>query len=262
VIWSGFLDSRKEVSAQRFTLLITSKWKGAAVALSDEIKAGIDGVLAPAWSTVEGQVVPETKDIVLKNGAVKLDATYLYADMANSTGLAQNYTPEAVAKVIRCYLNAASRIIRARGGQIRSFDGDRVMGIFIGDSKNSDAAKAALNISWAVREVINPKLAAKWSDLKWTMDHGVGIDTGQALLVRGGVHGDNDIVSIGSAPNVAAKLSEVRRSETLFISEAVYVMLDKASKYSQGVDMWTKQGTQEYGGKPVTFYGSKYHWQP
>ena len=40
------------------------------MALSDEIKAGIDGVLAPAWSTVDGQVVPETKDIVLKNGAV------------------------------------------------------------------------------------------------------------------------------------------------------------------------------------------------
>ncbi|MDR6688270.1 DNA gyrase inhibitor GyrI [Arthrobacter sp. 1088] len=30
------------------------------------------------------------------------------------------------------------------------------MGIFIGDSKNSNAAKAALNISWAVDEVINP----------------------------------------------------------------------------------------------------------
>lgn len=236
--------------------------EGAAVALSDEIEAGIDGVLAPAWSTVDGQVVPETKDIVLKNGAVKLDATYLYADMANSTGLAQNYTREAVAKVIRCYLNAASRIIRARGGQIRSFDGDRVMGVFIGDSKNSDAAKAALNISWAVQKVINPKLEAKWPDLKWTMDHGVGIDTGEALLVRGGVHGDNDIVSIGGAPNVAAKLSEVRSSKTLYISEAVYQMLNEGSKYAEGVDMWTKQGTQEYGGKFVTYYGSSYQWQP
>lgn len=232
------------------------------MALSDEIKAGIDGVLAPAWSTVDGQVVPESTDIVLKNGAVKLNATYLYADMANSTGLAQNYQPEAVAKVIRCYLNAASRIIRAQGGHIRSFDGDRVMGIFIGDSKNSNAAKAALNINWAVREVIAPKLKAKWSDLKWTMDHGIGIDTGEALLVRGGVHGDNDIVSVGSAPNVAAKLSEVRTSRTLYISEAVYQMLDEGSKYAEGVDMWTKQGTQEYGGKSVTYYGSSYHWQP
>jgi uridylate cyclase len=97
--------------------------------LKEDVIAGIDGVLAPEWSTRDGQVVPETKDIVLKNGAVKLDATYLYADMADSTGLAQGYKDWAVAKVMRCYLNAATRIIRERGGEIRSFDGDRVMGI-------------------------------------------------------------------------------------------------------------------------------------
>lgn len=231
--------------------------------LSDDVKEGIDGVLAPAWNERRGQVVPETEDIALRDGAVRLEATYLYADMADSTGLAQGYKDWAAAKVIRCYLNAASRIIRARGGEIRSFDGDRVMGIFIGGSKNSSAAKAALNISWAVEEVINPKLKAKWSDFSWIMKHGVGVDTGEALLVRGGVHGHNDIISIGSAPNVAAKLSEVRSyGKSLYISEAVYDRLDKASKYSNGVDMWARLGVQTYGGKNVTYYGSSYRWEP
>lgn len=230
--------------------------------LSDDVKAGVDGVLAPEWNERKGNVVPETEDIALKDGAVRLEATYLYADMADSTGLAQNYQDWAVAKVIRCYLNAASRLIRARGGKIRSFDGDRVMGIFIGSSKNSDAAKVALNISWAVEEVIRPALTSKWSSFKWVMRHGVGIDSGEALLVRGGVHGQNDIVSVGGAPNIAAKLSDVRDGKSIYISQAVYSNLSGETKYSSGTDMWTRMGIEEFGGKRVAYYGSSYRWKP
>lgn len=230
--------------------------------LKEQVVAGVNGVLAPEWEIRDGQIVPESQDIALGNGAVRLDATYLYADMADSTGLAQGHKDWAAAKIIRCYLNAASRIIRERGGQIRSFDGDRVMGIFIGQSKNADAAKAALNISWAVEHVINPKLKEKWDSLKWTMGHGVGIDTGTAMLVRGGVHGQNDIVSIGGAPNVAAKLSEIRKQKTINISAAVYKQLTTETQYSKGVDMWEPMGNQVYGNKSVPYYGSSYTWQP
>lgn len=231
------------------------------MSLADDIRDGVAGVLAPAWDIRDGTVVPETDDIKLRDGAVKLDATYLYADMADSTGLAQHYKAFAVAKVVRCYLNAASRIIRHRGGEIRGFDGDRVMGIFIGKSKNSDAARAALNINWAVEKVINPALQAKWDDFKWTMRHGVGIDTGEALLVRGGVHGDNDIISIGKAPNIAAKLSAVRNTSPLLITEAVYGKLNADSKTSEsGDNMWVRKGTITFGGKSVTYYGSSWYW--
>lgn len=230
--------------------------------LADDVQKGIKDVLFPEWNTRNGQVVPETGDIALKDGAVQLEATYLYADMANSTGLAQSYKDWAVAKVIRCYLNAASRIIRDKGGKIRSFDGDRVMGIFIGDSKNSSAAIAALNISWAVSKVINPELKSKWPDFKWTMSHGVGIDSGDAFLVRGGVYGQNDIVSVGGAPNIAAKLSEVRDGHYTYISDRVYNSLSDDAKFANGSNMWLKQGVKSYGGSSVTYYGSSYYWEP
>lgn len=232
--------------------------------LAEDVRSGVDGVLAPNWVSRDGSVVPETTDIALKDGAVRLDATYLYADMADSTGLAQGYKDWAAAKVIRCYLNAATRIIRARGGAIRSFDGDRVMGIFIGSSKNSDAAKAALNINWAVHRVIRPKLSDEWDDFKWVMGHGVGIDTGSAMLVRGGVHGQNDIVSVGKAPNIAAKLSDRRHdSYSLLITNEVHSRLSKESKYdADSLDMWVEVGAETFGGKSVRYYGSRYTWEP
>jgi class 3 adenylate cyclase len=157
------------------------------LSIADDVETGVDEVLKPNWSITEGTKVPETEDIVLRNGAVKLDATYVYADMADSTGLAQAYNQKIVAKTIRCYLHAATKILADRGAEIRSFDGDRVMGIFIGESKNTEAVRAALGISWAVEKVIKPRLKAKWDDFTWEMGHGVGIDTGDAMLVRGGV---------------------------------------------------------------------------
>ncbi|MGL5827177.1 MAG: adenylate/guanylate cyclase domain-containing protein [Nocardioides sp.] len=232
------------------------------MALSDDVEAGVKGVLDATWSRRSGQVVPETDTVALGNGAVDLTATYLYADMADSTGLVQGFRDWCAAKVIRCYLNAASKLIRARGGEIRSFDGDRVMGIFVGSSKNTSAVKAALQINWAVVNVIRPALIAEWDDFAWTMNHGIGIDTGGAMIVRGGVRGDNDLISIGHAPNIAAKLSEERGSKSTYISADVYDHIADEAKYSKGANMWSKIGTKSFGGRNVTYYGSSYWWKP
>ncbi|MEU5905187.1 hypothetical protein ABZ780_12510, partial [Micromonospora sp. NPDC047467] len=95
-----------------------------------------------------------------------MDAVYLYADMANSTGLARDFDPKTAAKVVRAYLDATCRVIKSRGGEIRSFDGDRVMAIFMGGSKNSNAARCALNINWAVTKVVWLALEQRLPSLK------------------------------------------------------------------------------------------------
>jgi len=225
------------------------------------LKSDIAEVFDTPWSTRNGQVVPETKDISLTDGAVLLDATYVYADMMDSTGLAQKTTKAQAAKVIRAYLNVATRLLNDFGGEIRSFDGDRVMAIFIGDTKNSNAVKAALKINWAVREVVRPAIQAHWPSLGWNIENGIGIATGEAMLVRGGVRRlDNDIVSIGAAPNVAAKLSDLREGPDIYVTEDVYNRLNEDSKYSSGKDMWTLHGAKEFGGRKVKIYGSSHGW--
>ena len=89
-----------------------------------------------------GTVVPKTEDVALKNGGRLVDATYLYADLAGSSKIAQRLRMEAAAKVIKSYVNTATRILRFKGGEIRSFDGDRVMAIFMGADKERRAVRA------------------------------------------------------------------------------------------------------------------------
>lgn len=234
------------------------------MAFADDVKAGIDGVLSPGWAERNGSVVPTTDDIVLRNGAVNIDATYLYADLADSSSLGQKLKNQVAAKIMRSYLNAAVRILSYYNGEIRSFDGDRVLAIFIGDSKNTSAVRAALALNWAVKEVLEPKLLEVWPTLKqfWSPDHGVGVDTGEAMLVRGGVRNNNDLISIGSAPNVAAKLSTIRAKPSIYITKAVYDNMSNRNKTSNGEPMWAAHGTLDVGGHFHTVYSSTWRWCP
>lgn len=232
--------------------------------LSQEIETQVQEIINTSWSIRDGQVIPKTKDVVLKNGAVRVEATYLYADLGDSSGAAQKLKKEVTGKIIRTYLDAASRIIKHFDGAIRSFDGDRVMGVFIGGSKNTNSVKAALGINWAMDEVLKPKLEKRWPTLPnfYKIHHGVGVATGEALIVRGGVRDNNDLVSIGEAPNVAAKLSDLRQTPDVYITEDVYDGMNEKAKYTDGKGMWTDVSSQTIGGTVYKVKGSTWTWKP
>ena len=53
------------------------------------------------------------------------------------------------AEVYKAFLRCAARIIRAEGGAITAYDGDRVMAVFVGEGKNTAAVRCALKVHWA-----------------------------------------------------------------------------------------------------------------
>lgn len=227
------------------------------------IESSVDDILTAAWAITDGRVVPKTEDIVMRNGGRLVDATYLYADLAGSSKMASSLKKETTAKIIRAYINTASRILRNFGGEIRSFDGDRVMAIFMGADKETQAVRAALAINWAVYKVLRPKIKATWSDGEnfCNIGHGIGIDTGEALIVRGGVRDNNDLISIGEAPNHAAKLSEIRDSYDLAITEAVYeAMSNDVAFMDDGTRLWTKQYSRNASGYQEVIFRSSASW--
>ncbi|WP_063806529.1 adenylate/guanylate cyclase domain-containing protein [Streptomyces griseorubiginosus] len=239
------------------------------MALVDEITDAVTKVVCSDWDSRKGTTVPTTGTVALKNGAVELDAVYLYADLADSTGLARDFSRTTAAKVIRAYLDATCKVIRACGGEIRSFDGDRVMAIFMGGTKNTDAADCALKIHYVVEKIVRPKVEANLSSIAskgFQIKHCVGVDTGKALVVRGGVRGSNDLVSIGRAPNVAAKLSDIRNGaiRSYITADVFNKMLDKA-KFSSGTEkklMWEGPFSREVGGQKIDVYRSSWWRTP
>lgn len=183
------------------------------MALFDTLKTEIENTLSIDWSERNGNVIPDSTTVALKDGAVKIEATFLYADLAGSSKLAEVCPWQTTSKIIRAYLDSCVRIIKAHGGEIKSFDGDRVMGVFIGDYKDTNATNCARKIDYVVEEIINPKAHKKFKSIRENeikITHCVGIDVGECRAVRAGIRNNNDLIWIGKAPSFAAKLSDVR----------------------------------------------------
>lgn len=231
--------------------------------LSDTLSADIRKILDTTWSSRSGQVVPKTEDVALANGAVKLSAAVLYADLARSTQIARKNKSTA-AKVARAYLSTMARLVTSSGGVVRSFDGDRVMGVFIGASKNSDAARCALKMNYVLTQMLRPQVSAKFTSMKsFKIKHCVGISWSDVLVVRGGIRESNDLVFVGTAPNLAAKLSEIRNSPwNTYITHNVYSKLSRSSKIgSGGRNMWTST-KRTLAGEEWHLYKSNWRWKP
>src|SRR5437870_1625106 len=96
--------------------------------LKDDISGRIKDILEQKWDIATSKSVPEAQEVALKDGGVRLDATILYADLANSSKLVTELKATVAAKIIRAYLGCMTRLITYFGGEVRSFDGDRVMG--------------------------------------------------------------------------------------------------------------------------------------
>lgn len=245
-------------------------------AFSEKLTAAMSTFMTTAWDEVESDEVPKTANVTLSNGAVRVEAAYLYADLAESTLLQKLFKDTFSAKVIRMFLNGSSQIIRENNGHIKSFDGDRVMGVFTGGSKRNNAANAALKINWLVSECINPIVAKRLedtkTDTKWTVSHGVGVDVGEAFISRAGVRNSggetthNDLISVGRAPNVAAKLSAVRdlgKGPSIITSD-VYDYLKDSQKLggSNKEPMWTGPYSKSIGPHTMSLYASTWWRRP
>jgi len=235
----------------------------------DKIKSTLAAILNEPWSVRESNNVPSTDSVAHKNGAVKIEATFLYADLAGSTDLQKRYVNTFAAKAIRMYLGGASELIRHFEGAIKSFDGDRVMGVFTGDSKRNNAVQAAFAINWMVRQVIAPMVQdrhEKNGTAVWVPNHGIGIDSGEAFVARAGVrnkpneHNHNDLVFVGRAPNIAAKLSAYRGSQPILVTDEVYKGLNPAQKkfLTKDQNPWSGPQQMELGPHTLNVYRTDY----
>jgi class 3 adenylate cyclase len=201
--------------------------------LLDDLTTEVNAIVSGQWTRRDGTVIPEISDLKLTNDAVDLEATFLYADLADSTELVL-HNKDIAAEVMKAYLKGTTRIIRSVGGEIRSFDGDRVMGVFIEGAKNTLAVDAALKINYFFSQILKPAFARVYTstfpsvfDLKQT----VGVDTSKVMIVRSGIRNNNDLVWVGRAPNIAAKLSAIREGYAIFITKKVFDSMLSTGKY-------------------------------
>ncbi len=227
--------------------------------LKDDIAKAVQTIFHDQWSVRDGRVVPEAETIALGNEAVKIEGAVLYADLSGSTAMVDKYKWNFAAEIYKTYLLTTARIIAAEGGQVVAYDGDRIMAIFIGDTKSSNAARCGLKINWATQNIVTPAIKAQYPDETFAVRQVTGVDTGVLRAARTGVRGANDLVWVGPAANYAAKLNDLDASYPTWITHRVYDQLTNDLKTSsKGNAMWQRCTWNTMGG--LTVYRSTFWW--
>ncbi len=230
----------------------------------DELTTKVVGIFRSNWEIQQGRQVPEPESLRLSNHAIEFDrATILYADLKGSTNMVGGKTWQVSGEVYKAFLHCAGAIIRSEGGSITSYDGDRVMGVWVGDCQSTPAAKCALKINHVVRNVINPAFKNQYPTEHFEIKHVVGIDTSPIRAARTGVRGNNDIVWIGRAANYAAKLTDLgNMSESTFITNDVFVRLSDELKNNGNPKTLMWKPYQWSQNNNLSIHGSTWTWTP
>jgi class 3 adenylate cyclase len=227
------------------------------MSLKEEIQAEVSGIFRTRWTERDGNVVPADENVKLANDGVNVDATVLYADMADSTHLVDDQTKFFAAEIYKTFLHSAAKIIRNEGGTVTAYDGDRIMAVYIGDSKNTNAVRTALRVHYAVDSIIAPAMKAQYQHQTYIPQHVVGIDTSKLFVARTGVRGANDLVWVGRAANYAAKLATLPHDYPTWITEEVYDRMDQGLRFTNGSAMWEARDWTVMNRKRI--YRSNWH---
>lgn len=228
--------------------------------LKPDLESAVKTIFKDGWTQKDGSVVPEPKDLTFGNDAKSLNATVLYADIASSTGLVDIYPATFAAEIYKTFLACAAKIIKDENGVITAYDGDRVMGVFLGDKKNNTAVRTALRINTAVLAIIQPALKAQYPKVEYKLKHAVGVNTSNLLVSKIGVRNDDDLVWVGRAANYAAKLCALDNGYSTYVTYSVYDTLHDVAKLDSNTkqNFWKQLTWNAMNGMRI--YGGHGYW--
>jgi class 3 adenylate cyclase/tetratricopeptide (TPR) repeat protein len=160
--------------------------------------------------------------------------TVLFADIANSTPLADVLDPEELRGLLSAFFAAMSREIHRHGGTVEKYIGDAIMAVFGLPTAHEDDPIRALRAALAMRRAL-----ARFNDERRAADPAatllqmrIGVNTGEVVAASGTVDADGrDFLVTGDAVNVAARLEQEAAPDAIVVGARTYRATSGAVRY-------------------------------
>lgn len=202
----------------------TVRLDGTGDALLDAVRAMLE-TLVESHRIIERYTQPAVLSLLTQGvnpltvPARKTDALVLFADIVGFSHFASRHPVEEVTEVVNRFLDASSRAIAARGGEVTKFVGDCVVAHFAA-ARAGDGLGAAIAILDAVRTL---RRGAAGLRLQERLYCGIGLSVGPVIEGNIGSSTKLDYTVIGDTVNLASRLQGLTREvgKALVVSEAV-----------------------------------------
>ncbi|MDR7666428.1 adenylate/guanylate cyclase domain-containing protein [Methanosarcina sp. Z-7115] len=194
----------------------------------------IDNIIKNSYNYEELNYIPSRDKLTYSNGFY-VNCSAMFVDIRGSSKLPDIHRRPKLAKLYRAYVSEVVSVMNGNPCCIEvNIVGDCVSGIF--DTKTKPIIdlvfSTAAQISSLI-DVMNHKF--KKNDIE-TIEVGIGISYGRALMVKAGYDGSgiNDVVWMGDVVNEAANLCSCGNKELydlrIMVSESIYINLNEDNK--------------------------------
>lgn len=139
-------------------------------------------------------------------GGEQRELSILFSDIRGFTTVSESLTPPELVKLLNEYLSPMTKIVLEEKGTLDKFIGDAVMALFNAPLDLPDHATRACTAAvrmLAELKKLNESFAARGMH---TIDIGIGINTGDAVVGNMGADIRFDYTAIGDAVNLASRL--------------------------------------------------------
>lgn len=172
-------------------------------------------------SEVINQLIKMDKN-ELKLGGQLVDITALFVDIRGFTTISEKLDPETVVSILNTYLTLCGTAIIEYKGTLDKYIGDCAMAIYNAPVTIVNHQLMAIKSGLAMRngaDAMNKELTEKYGI---SIDFGVGIHTGKAVVGNIGSDFRMDYTAIGDTVNTASRLQGQAKAGEVLISEEVY----------------------------------------
>lgn len=173
-------------------------------------------------------VAPEIAEQVVREGVSlggdMVEASVLFADIRNFTGLSEQLTPAAVVDLLNRYFAAIDPAIRGEGGWINKFGGDSLLAVFGAPVPHANHAARGVRAAIAMRAALVGFNDTQAAAGRPTIRIGIGVHSGEFIAGSVGSPDRLEYTVIGDAVNVAARIQALNKTfhTDILISEDTY----------------------------------------
>src|SRR5688572_20992106 len=152
------------------------------------------------------EVVAQLMENRIELGGAEVEATVMFTDMRNFTGIAESLSPQQSLQLLNRVLTVVSEVIESHGGIVDKYLGDGAMGVFGAPVRREDDAQRAVVAALEIRDRVHglgPELAERGLP---AAQIGVGLNT--ASMVAGNIGSPSRLnyTVLGDGVNLASRL--------------------------------------------------------
>jgi len=182
--------------------------------------AGMGGTLLRFRGSAPASYSPQfcraCEDIVLKHeSGAELELSMLFADVRNSTPLAEASPTKEFKSLISRFYKETSRVLVHLNSMVNHLMGDQVSALFVPRFAGKEHARVAIEAAQEVLKVTgHDRPEGPWIPV------GVGVHTGRVYVgAVGSAKGVKEIAVLGNEVNLCARLSSLAAAGEILISQ-------------------------------------------